>query len=181
MKAYLLLADGFEIIEALAPVDVLRRANVDTRTVSITGSHKVTSSHNVEVKADLVSDETDMSDGDMLILPGGYPGYVNLGKSALVGEVAGQYYGSGKYLAAICGAPTVLAKNGIARGKKITCHSSVVGEMSDYNYVGGDIVIDGNLITGIGAGHSVMFGLALAGVLTDSSTVKKLKKGMELL
>ena len=180
MKTYLLLADGFETIEALTPVDVLRRAGVDIKTVSISASHNVTSSQKIEVKADLIIDEKDLSEGDMLILPGGYPGYVNLGESKIVGQLASQYFESGKFLAAICGAPTVLAKNGIAMGSKITCHSSVVNEMDGYNYVGGNVVIDGKLITGIGAGHSVEFALTLAEILTDSATVKKVKKGMEL-
>ena len=162
MKAYLLLADGFETIEALAPVAILRRAGVDVSTVSITASNTVISSQKIEVKADLIINETDMSDGDMLILPGGYPGYVNLGKSEQVGNIAALYFESGKYLAAICGAPTILAKYGIAKGKKITCHSSVIGDMVGYNYVGGNVTKDENLITGVGAGHSLEFGLTLA-------------------
>jgi 4-methyl-5(b-hydroxyethyl)-thiazole monophosphate biosynthesis len=180
MKAYIFLADGFETIEALAPLAVLRRAGVEIKTVSVTDSNNVVSSQKIEVKSDMVGDESDLTDGDMLILPGGFPGYVNLGRSLMVAKTASRYNEKGKFIAAICGAPTVLAKHGIAKGKKITCHSSVVDKMEGYKYTDENVVIDGNLITCKGAGHSLEFGLALAGVLVDSDTIKKVKKAMEL-
>jgi 4-methyl-5(b-hydroxyethyl)-thiazole monophosphate biosynthesis len=180
MKAYVFLADGFETIEALTPVAVLRRAGVEVKTVSVTGSHKVVSSHKVEIKADIIHEESDLADGDMLILPGGFPGYVRLGKSLMVAKTLSQYNDKGKFIAAICGAPTVLAKHGIAKGKKITCHGSVKKEMGDYKYTDENVVIDGNLISCRGAGYSLEFGLALAGVLVDSDTIQKVREGMEL-
>lgn len=180
-KVYLLLADGFETIEALSPVDIFRRAGVDIKTVSISNSLTVTSSHKITVKADLLVGESMLDDGDMIVLPGGYPGYENLGKSADVGALVKKYYKEGKYVAAICGAPTVLAKYGVAEGSRITCHHTAIEEMKAYQYVGGSVVVDGNLITADGAGHSIDFGLALARVLCDEAAVNKVMKGMELI
>ena len=179
-KVYLLLADGFEDIEAMTPVDVLRRCGADIKTVSISDKREVTSSHHVEVKADLTQKNSDINDGDMIILPGGFPGYENLGNSKEVGSIVKKYYDDKKYVGAICGAPTVLAKNSIAKDKKLTCHTGVKDKMAGYNYVGGDTVIDGNLITGVGAGHSLDFALLLASILVDNDTLNKVKKGMEI-
>jgi len=201
-KVYVLLADGFETIEATAPIDILRRCKVDVTTVSISGSITVTCSHNIQMKADTTLDgiaaekvgnairSTDtegnnccsdlLSDGDMIVLPGGYPGYVNLMDSDTVGKIIRKYYKEGKWVAAICGAPAVLAKNKIAAGSHITCHSSVIDKMGDYIYTGRPVEQDGNLITGIGAGLSIDFGIKLARVLTDRETVELLKKRMEI-
>lgn len=179
-KVYLLLANGFETIEALSPIDVLRRAGVDVKTVSISSSYEVTSSHRVDVKADMLLSDSSFDDGCMVILPGGYPGYENLGKSPAVGAFIKRYYEEGKYVAAICGAPTVVAKYGVARGSKVTCHRTAVDEMTEYQYVGGSVIVDGNLITADGAGHSVEFALTLARLLTDDITLTKVMNGMEL-
>ena len=108
MKVYMFLADGFETVEALAPIDVFRRAGVEIHTVSISGNIEVTSSHDVVVEADCLLEEIDITDGDALILPGGYPGYVNLAENEVVGQTLRTYYDSGRFVAAICGAPTVL-------------------------------------------------------------------------
>jgi len=180
-KVYILLADGFEIIEAMAPVDILRRSGVDVKTVSITSSLTVVSSHRIKVVADMLLGDGGLDNGDMLVLPGGYPGYENLGKSREVGELLKKYYNSGKFVGAICGAPTVLAKYGVASGRKLTCHRTVIDEMDGYKYVGDPVVTDGNLITGVGAGWSIDFGYALASVLVDDAIIQKLKTGMELI
>lgn len=179
MKAYILLAPGFEIIEALSPVDVLRRANIDVTTLSITGSLNVTASKNVTVQADALLTE-DLPLADVLILPGGYPGYVNLGESKAVADILQKHYKAGKYIAAICGAPTVLDRNDIAVGCTLTSHHSVKDAMGRYNYTGANVEQDGKIITAIGAGHSVPFGLAILRNLTDEETVNKVKAGMEL-
>lgn len=181
MKVYLLLADGFETIEALTPVDVMKRAAIEVKTVAVAASTKVASSHGiVTVEADMLLADSDLSDGDALILPGGNPGYVNLAASAAVGEAARRYYDEGRIVAAICGAPTVLAAYGIARGRRITAHSSVRERLSAYDVVGGDVVVDGNLITGAGAGVSVAFALAVLRALTDDDTCRRVAAGMEV-
>lgn len=180
-RVYILLAEGFECVEALAPIDVLHRAGVDVVRVAVGGSLDVRSSHGLAtLRCDVLIEDADLSDGDAVILPGGNPGYINLRSSELVCRAVGDYYTRGGLVAAICGAPTVLAAAGIARGRSITCHSTVVEEMGDYRYVGGSVVEDGNLITAAGAGLSIDFALALASRLVDVETLSRVRRGMEL-
>jgi len=180
MKVYLFLAQGFETVEALAPVDTFTRAGVEIDTVSITDDLAVTSSHQVETKADCLLKEIDINNGDALILPGGFPGYKNLAEAQEVGEAARKYYDSGRLLAAICGAPTILQCYGIARGSRITCHHTVKEQMTDFIYTGQDVEQDRNLITAIGAGHAFDFSLALLYALQGEEKVRKVKLGLEL-
>lgn len=180
-RVYILLADGFECVEALAPIDVLHRAGVEVVRVAVGCSLDVTSSHGLAtLRCDLLIEDADLSDGDALILPGGYPGYVNLRSSELVCQAVSDYYTRGRLVAAICGAPTALAASGVARGRNITCHSTVIEEMGDYRYVGGSVVEDGNLITAAGAGISIDFALAIASRLVDVDTLSRVRRGMEL-
>jgi len=194
-KVYIFLADGFETIEAMAPVDMLRRCNIDVKTVSISDSRKVICSHHVQMLADMTLSDAEtaasanaeaganagaLSDGDMIILPGGYPGYENLANSDAVGRIVKEYYIQGKWVAAICGAPAVLARFKIATGSHITCHTSVKERMGFYIYTGKPVEQDENLITGIGAGLSIDFAMKLVRVLTDEETVEHLKKNMEI-
>ena len=176
-----MLAQGFETIEALTPVDVMTRCHIDVKTVSIDNNRMVRSSHGVLVEADQLLSESDLSDGDVLVLPGGFPGYKNLCENAEVGDLAKEYFESpDKYLAAICGAPTVLSTYGIAKGSEITCHSSVRDNMSEYNLHNEDIVVDRKLITGAGAGLSLKFSIEIAKHLTDEATIAHLLKGLQI-
>lgn len=179
-KVYVLLADGFETIELLAPVDVLRRAGINVKTVSINNSYDVISSHKVAIKADLLLSESDLSDGNLIVIPGGFPGYDNIAACEAAGSIVKQYYESGKIVGAICGGPTVLAKYNIAKGSKITCHTTAIEKMTDYEYVDAKLVCDGNLVTAVGAGYSLDFGLKLLEMLADKATVAKVRKAMEL-
>ena len=179
-KVYVLLADGFELIEALTPVDVLRRGGIDVKTVSITSEKNIMSAQEVLVKADTTLKETDIKDGDMLVLPGGYPGYVNLGNSNEVVELVKFYVNNAQFVGAICWAPSHLWKHDIAPGKKVTCHTSIKNLMKNYQYEEKNIVRDDKIITGMGAGHSVAFAFKLAEALLDSDTISKIKTGMEL-
>lgn len=180
MKVYVLLANGFETIEALTPVDILRRCGVETKTVSITNSEYVQSSHHIDVKADCLLSEG-VGDGDMIVLPGGFPGYVNLKECKEVLSLVKDYEARGKYVAAICGAPTILLEAGVGKGKKITCHSSVLDEMKgDYDCTCTDVECDGKLITGKGAGLSLPFALHLAEVLAPAEVVEKVRGALQL-
>ena len=180
-NALILLADGFELIEAMAPYDVFCRGGINVKTVSISGDKTVAASNKVKVIADLLWDEADFTSADLIYLPGGYPGYENLGNDPKVGAVAKSQYESGKMLAAICGAPTVLLKNAIAFGKTVTSHSCCAEEMSaKYRYTGKPYEQDGNIWTAIGAGHSQDFAIALVQALMGDAAVAKIKKGMEL-
>ena len=181
MKVYMFIADGFECVEALAPIDVMNRAGVELKRVAVGGSLDVCSSHGlVMLKCDMLIEDADLLDGDAIILPGGNPGYINLRSSELVRELVRTYYDSDRLVAAICGAPMVLAKAGVAHGCRVTCHSSVVAEMGDYNYIGGSVVEDGNVVTGAGAGVSVEFALKVAERLVDVDTIARVRKGMEV-
>ena len=180
-RAYILVAEGFECIETLAPIDVMQRAGVELRRVAVGGSLDVTSSHGlVTLRCDELIEDADLSDGAALILPGGYPGYVNLRTSEAVCRAVRDYYDSGRLVAAICGAPTVLPAAGVAHNRRVTCHSSVVEEMHSYTYLKKDVVEDDNLITAAGAGLSVDFTLAVASRLVDSEILSRVCTGMEL-
>ena len=181
MKVYILLADGFETIEALTPLDILRRCGIDVKTASITDSLEVISSHGLKVQADtLLSPE--VADGEMVILPGGFPGYVNLRENQKVLSLVREYFEAGKYVAAICGAPTVLKEAGVVNDKKITCHSSVLDEMKgDYCCTCADVECDGKIITGKGAGLSLPFALRLAEILAPASVIDKVKQGLQIV
>lgn len=180
MKIYMFLADGFEVVEAMGPIDVLRRAGVEIHTVSLTDSLLVDSAQGVTVMADCALDEIDLSDGDAVILPGGYPGFKNLAESTQVGAIVKEYFDSGRLVAAICGAPTVLKVNNVAEGKRLTCHYSVADQMTGYKFEKQPVVQDGNLITSSGAGHAVEFGLAILYALQGGDKVDDVKRGMEL-
>lgn len=185
MKVYVLLAPGFETVEALTPVDVLHRAKIDVETVSIAQGREVESSHGVKVTADRVlSGADDLADADLVVLPGGYPGYVNLATDQRVLAIARRQYSSRRLLGAICGAPTVLAAAGIAPGASVACHSSVAAKMTEagYKVTGDRVVVDHNIITAAGAGISLHFALALVAALTDGDKqlVQHLCDAMEL-
>lgn len=185
MKAYILLSDGFETIEATTPVDVFRRCGIDIKIVSVTSSLKVVSSHKVQIMADCLLTDSGVAgsilDGDLLYLPGGYPNFVNLCESEAVGKLARDFHASGKWLAAICAAPMVLDKNSIAVGKKVTCHECAVETMSKrYQYTGAEIEQDGNLLTARGAGLSLPFALRLASLLVDEAVITRVRHSMEL-
>lgn len=181
-RVYILLADGFECVEALSSIDVLHRAGVEVVRVAVGESLDVVSSHNLmSLQCDMVLGHSLLEDGDALILPGGYPGYVNLGNSEAVCRVVRSYYDSARLVAAICGAPTVLAVAGVAKQSRVTCHRSVVDRMTDYLYENEGVVEDRNLITGAGAGRSIEFALAVAARLVDSETLLRVQQGMELV
>lgn len=171
-KAYLFFATGFEEVEALTVVDILRRGGVDCKTVSVTGDYDVTSSHVVTVRADLLFDEQDLGDGDMLILPGGVPGTPNLKAHAGLDKLIDRYHADGKYLAAVCAAPTVYGEKGLLKGKKATCYPGMEDGLVGADKQTDKVVCDGQFITSRGMGTCVDFGLTLLAKLTDEATAK---------
>ena len=179
-KVYILLAEGFELIEAMSPLDVLRRGGVHVETISLASTLEVKSAQKVTVIADKKFNIDELTDGDMLVLPGGYPGYVNLKENKDVVDLVKYYLQKDKYIGAICGAPSLLGENKLINGKKFTCHSSVVDSMDKKMYSKDDVVRDGKLITSCGAGHGVEFGLELAKVFLDEKAIENIRKGMEL-
>ena len=170
--AYLFFATGFEEVEALTVVDLLRRGDVDCKTVSVTGDYDVTGSHGITIRADLLFDETDLTAGEMVILPGGMPGTTNLKAHAGLTRLIEQYHGEGKYLAAACAAPTVYGEMGLLEGKNATCYPGMEDGLIGANKLTDPVVVDGQFITSRGMGTCIDFGLKLLALLTDEANAK---------
>jgi len=177
---YVLLAEGFELVEAMAPVDILRRAKVEVKTVGVTGK-TVNASCGVPVVADIQIEEAVTQDLDCVILPGGLPGTTNLEKSDRVHELVDFCAGSGKLIGAICAAPSVLAHKGLLKGKEATAYPNF---QEDVKQSGGRlsesyVVRDGQFITGRGMGVSTEFGLELAGALAGGAAAEEIRAGIQ--
>ncbi len=164
---YLFLANGFEEIEALTPTDVLRRAGADIKTVSINDTLEVTGAHGITVKADILLNDYNFENSEMIILPGGSDGTKNLGENPKIREIILEANERGIYIAAICAAPTILAKMGLLKGLKATCYPSLANVLIDnkVKYRSEKVVTDKHFITSMGAGTSGEF----AFVLTDKT------------
>ena len=167
---YMLLGTGFEETEAIAPLDLLRRAGVDVLTVGVTGK-TVFGSHKIGVEADITIDQMDLTDLEMIILPGGLGGVASARASQPALDALRFAWENGKFVAAICAGPTVLADLGITDGKNATCYPGCEGGMGSANMIP-DVacVRDRNLITGTSAGCAVTFGLALVEALKGKET-----------
>ena len=159
------LADGFEEIEALTPVDVLRRAGVDVKTVSVTNDGFATGAHGITVNTDITLDEAFVlsknGNVDMIILPGGMPGSKNLDENEIVDKIVKKAYDDEITLAAICAAPMILGKRGFLRGKKAVCYPGFEEYLLDARLTGGRVEEDGNIITACGMGAALEFALVL--------------------
>ncbi|MDO4460246.1 MAG: DJ-1/PfpI family protein [Clostridia bacterium] len=177
---YLFLAEGFEEMEALAPVDILRRAGLDLRTVGVTGK-TVTGSHNIPVTADIELDEVSFDDMDMVILPGGMPGTLNLEKCDRVKEAVSFCVNNDKYIAAICAAPGILGRMGVLNGKNATCfpgHDTALTE-GGADYTADSVTVDGKFITGKGAGVATEFALEIVEILCSEHKAQELHSSMQ--
>lgn len=175
---YVFFADGFEEIEALTPVDVLRRAGLDVLTVGVTGK-TVTGSHGIPVVCDAQIDDVNPVDIEAVVLPGGLPGTTNLEKCDRVQEFIDCANSEGKIVAAICAAPSVLGHKGLLEGKRATCYTGFEKDLVGAVCTGEPAVRDGNIVTGRGAGAAFEFAFTLLDALTGSSTQsEKLRAGM---
>ena len=173
---YLFLADGHEEIEALTVVDLLRRASIEIETVSITGKRAVTGSHGITHEADRLFDEIDGSKADMLILPGGMPGTLNLEAYTPLQSLVTKNCGEGKYIAAICAAPTVFGKWGLLIGKKACCYPDMESGLTGAKVTYDNVTVDGNVITSRGLGTAIDFGLTIVSLLKDEESASSLSK-----
>ncbi|MCM1163685.1 MAG: DJ-1/PfpI family protein [Muribaculaceae bacterium] len=166
---YVFLAPGFEEIEAIAPVDLMRRAGIDVMTVAVGESRHVTGAHGITVEADLLIDDEDMGNADLLVAPGGMPGAKNLAASPEVCQLFKTQAEQGRLVAAICAAPAVLlAHIGILKGLKATCYPGFDDDLraGGATYVTDERVVrDGNIITSNGPSSALQFGLALVEAL----------------
>lgn len=172
------LADGFEEIEGLTVVDLLRRAGVVVTTVSITGAQMIHGAHGIDIQADKLFEEMDYSKEDMVVLPGGMPGTLNLGAHAGVKEVLEQFYQAEKYISAICAAPSVLGKYGMLEGRRATSYPGFEGQLTGAVYCCEPVVTDGFVITSRGMGTAIDFSLKLIELLVGAPKAEELKKGI---
>ena len=169
---YVLLGTGFEEIEAIAPVDLLRRAGVEVRTVGLNGKI-VYGGHAIGVEADLTIGELDASDAEMIVLPGGLGGVASIRGCEKALAVVKAVYDSGKYVAAICAGPTVLADLGLLSGVRATCYPGQIPNMKDALVAeNAACVTDGKVITGTSAGTAVPFALALIEALKGTEAAR---------
>lgn len=165
MAAYVFLAEGFEEIEAVTPIDLMRRAGIEVRTVGVAG-RVVKGSHGIPVEADLTGEGFALpADAELVFLPGGGLGTENLGKSDLVAEVLREAAIRDLYIAAICAAPTVLNKAGLLNGRRVTAFPDVQGVLTDSQVTGDGVEVDGKIITGRSAGVALAFARALVAAL----------------
>lgn len=172
---YMLLGTGFEETEAIAPLDLMRRANIHVLTVGITGK-QVRGSHGITVEADILPGEMDLTEMDMIVLPGGMGGVASARASREALDALRFAWENGRFVAAICAGPTVLADLGIPEGLRATCYPGCEGQMGEAKMVPDAAVVrDGKLITGASAGCAVKFGLALVEALKGASEAKRIE------
>lgn len=179
-KIYVFMADGFEDVEALIPVDVLRRGGVDVTTVSVMGdSQVVESAHGVQIVADALMDDCDFSDADLLLLPGGMPGASNLYNHPGVREALNNQAASNKRIAAICASPAVvLAQMGLLEGCNVTCYPGFEQMLRGARYTGALCTVDGNITTGEGPAAAFPFAFELLSQLVDEEIAQQVATGM---
>ena len=179
-KVFIFLADGFEEIEAIAPIDILRRAELDVVTVSISDSKTVTGAHGIKVEADQLFTETTFGENDYYVLPGGYDGMLNLSAHQGVNELLTKQHNAGKKLAAICASPSVLGKLGILEGKEAICYPGFEGKLTGATISKKSVVEDGNVITGKGPGVAVQFALKIVESLKGKETASQVSDSLML-
>lgn len=175
---YVFLADGFEEIEALATVDVLRRANIETKTVGV-GTKIPTGTHNIKVEADMLIEDTVTDNLDGVVLPGGLPGAWNLKASHRVEELTFFCHKNGKLVSAICAAPSVLGDWGLLAGKSAVCYPGFEDRLIGAKVVDAPAVTDGFTVTGKGAGAAIEFALAIVAKLCSEETAKEIGDAMQ--
>ncbi len=173
---YVLLGTGFEEMEAIAPIDLMRRADIPVLTVGVNGKI-VYGSHKIGIEADITLDEIDLTELEMIVLPGGLGGVASVSASEKAMAALRFAYDNDKYVAAICAGPTVLAKLGITDGKSATCFPSCEDQMGSANILPGKAAVrDGKLITGTSAGCATAFALELIAALKGRDTADKIEK-----
>lgn len=178
-KVYEFLANGFEEIEGLAPVDILRRGGVEVKTVSVTGSEYAQSSHGITVKADMMIENADFSDADMLLLPGGMPGSTNLNAHEGVRKALEVQYAKGGKIGAICAAPMVLGSLGMLRGRRATCSPGFEKYLTGAEYTHELFTVDDNIITGEGPAATLPYAYKILSMFVGNAEVKKLEQKMQ--
>jgi 4-methyl-5(b-hydroxyethyl)-thiazole monophosphate biosynthesis len=175
---YVFLADGFEIIEALAPVDMLTRAKIDVKTVGVTGK-TVTSSCGVPVVADMDIDDFNFYDVEAIVLPGGMPGTLNLEKNTVVQNAIDNAVNTNTLLCAICAAPSILGHKNLLNGKKAICFPGFEDALEGAEIANDFVVTQDNFITAKGAGVCIDFGLEIVKQLKGDDVADEIRKSIQ--
>lgn len=175
-ECYVFLAEGFEEIEALTVVDILRRDNIVVKMVSITKDKEVTGAHKIRVTADKTLSEIQVNDAAILILPGGMPGTLNLKECAPLMDMVKQFAQTNRRLAAICAAPTVLGDMGLLEGKSACCYPGMEDQLKGAKVSTDEVVTDGNITTSRGLGTAIPFALELVRIFDSETEAGALKR-----
>ena len=180
MTAYVFLAEGFEEVEALTPVDILRRGGVTVKTVGI-GAKTVTGSHGIPVVCDIAEEDVIPEEIDLMVLPGGIPGTPNLGASLTIQEGLAYAAQEDLWVGAICAAPSVLGENGLLHGRKYTCHpGSENDEKYHGTYTAAPLQQDGKIVTANGAGNAMTFALYLLAALQGEEKALEVARSIQM-
>lgn len=181
MKAYTFLANGFETVEALAVVDLLKRAGVEVVTVAVGEDKTITSAQKIPVVADMMVSEGQYTDADLIFLPGGMPGTTNLEANETVMTTVKKQYESGRLVAAICAAPSIFGHLHMLQGRKATCFPGFEQELLGAEYQASGVVTDGNVVTARGMGKSLELGFTLIEILLGKEKAEGIAKAVQFL
>lgn len=173
-RVLIILADGFEEIEAIAPIDLLRRAGLDVLVAGLTKKN-ISGAHGISLSCEAVVSDIHLQPFDAVVLPGGNPGTSNLLNSDMVLEIVHNNHRENNLTAAICAAPQILDKAGILTGKQFTCYPGVEEKITHGTFVNEPVVIAGNVITGRSAGSSIEFGLAIIATLLGKKVSEEIQ------
>jgi 4-methyl-5(b-hydroxyethyl)-thiazole monophosphate biosynthesis len=174
---YFFLAEGFEEVEALCPIDILRRAGLAVTTVGI-GGKQITGAHGITVCADISDTEYSDNTPEMVFLPGGMPGTLNLGASEVVGDAIRSAYEDGKYIAAICAAPSILGKMGLLLGKNAICYPGFEAQLEGATISDERVVLDGNILTAAGMGAALDMGIEIVRIFCGDEKANALRSAV---
>lgn len=172
------LAEGFEEVEAVSIIDVLRRAEFDVKIISVTEDLEITGNHGITIKAEELFKDFNYENIDMIVLPGGMPGAKHLKEHAGLREKVLDFEKKEKPIGAICAAPMVLGAAGLLRNKNATCFPGFEDELKGANVTGNEVEVDGKIITGKGPGVAIKFALQIVEFLTDEKTANKVANKM---
>lgn len=177
-KAAIFLADGFEEVEGLTVTDILRRAGIRADHVSVTGKREVTGSHGIVVMADTRFEDGGYEDADLLVLPGGMPGTLNLKAHAGLAELLEKFYTEGRYIGAICAAPTVFGELGFLKGRRACCYPGMEDGLTGADVTQDAVAVDGNVVTSRGVGTAISFALKLTALLAGDEKAEEIRKSI---
>jgi 4-methyl-5(b-hydroxyethyl)-thiazole monophosphate biosynthesis len=177
-KACVFLAEGFEELEAIGVIDILRRGDITVETISITAERLVTGAHGIQVTADWLFNRADFRDADVLVLPGGMPGTRNLNAYKPLRQLLERHHTQHKFIAAICAAPVILGGLGLLEGKKATCYPNFDHQLTGAEVTASAVEVDDIIITGRGPGMVFDFGLAILKALRRAGNARKVADDM---